>query len=127
MITLEKDQPHFFTRELVQVATTFASQAAVAIENARLYEESLSRAAELDQRSQRLALLNRFSASLSGLLDSDQILQLTAHELLQALGVKRISVVTFERGQAIWKVATPKPRYKLPKVFARCSNFCPLA
>ena len=125
VITLEKDQPHFFTRELVQVATTFASQAAVAIENARLYEESLSRAAELDQRSQRLALLNRFSASLSGLLDSDQILQLTAHELLQALGVIRISVVTFERGQAFWKIATPKPRYKLPKalpdapIFAR--------
>ncbi|MCJ7435525.1 MAG: GAF domain-containing protein [Anaerolineales bacterium] len=125
LITLEKEQPHFFTRELVQVATTFASQAAVAIENARLYEESLSRAAELDQRSQRLALLNRFSASLSGLLDSDQILQLTAHELLQALGVKRISAVTFERGQAIWKTATPKPRYKLPKalpdapIFAR--------
>jgi GAF domain-containing protein/nitrogen-specific signal transduction histidine kinase len=125
VITLEKDQPHFFTRELVQVATTFASQAAVAIENARLYEESLSRAAELDQRSQRLALLNRFSTLLSGLLDSDQVLQLTAHELLQALGVKRISVVTFERGQALWKVASPKPRYKLPKalpdapIFAR--------
>jgi len=115
VISLEKDQPHFFTRELVQVATTFASQAAVAIENARLYEESLSRAAELDQRSQRLALLNRFSASLSGLLDSDQILQLTAHELSQALSVKRISVVTFERGQALWRIATPKTRYKLPK------------
>ena len=31
-----------------------------------LYEDSVSRAAELDERSKRLALLNRFSSSLSG-------------------------------------------------------------
>lgn len=125
VITLEKEQPHFFTREHAQAAATFASQAAVAIENARLYEDSLSRAAELDQRSRRLALLNRFSTSLSSLLDSDQILQLTANELQQALGVRRVSAVVFERGQALWKAAAPRPRYKLPKplpdapIFAR--------
>ena len=46
-------------------AKSFASQASVSLENARLYEDSLRRAAELDERSQRLALLNRFSSLLS--------------------------------------------------------------
>ena len=56
-----------------------------ALENARLFEESLSRASELDERSQRLGLLNRFSSALGGLLDEGKILQLTAQELLDAL------------------------------------------
>jgi GAF domain-containing protein len=80
VIALEKTEAFFFTLELVQLVTTFASQAAVALENARLYEESLRRAADLDERSQRLALLNRLSADLSGSLNDEQILRLTAEE-----------------------------------------------
>ncbi|HEY2982425.1 MAG TPA: GAF domain-containing protein, partial [Anaerolineales bacterium] len=53
VLALEKWQAQYFSREYIQVATTFASQALVSLENARLYEESLNRAAELDQRSQR--------------------------------------------------------------------------
>ncbi len=99
LIALEKSQANFYTNEHIQVATTFASQAAVALENARLFEDSLNRAAELDQRSQRLALLNRFSSALSGLLDAEQIMELSAEELLTALGALRVSVIAFERGK----------------------------
>lgn len=116
VIALEKWQSHFYSREQIQLATTFASQAAVALDNATLYEDSLSRAAELDERSQRLALLNRFSSSLSGLLDASRILNLTAQELQQALNVKRVSAVSFERGTALWVAASPKVRAKLPQV-----------
>ena len=114
VVALEKWQPHFYSREQIQLATTFASQAAIALDNATLYEDSLSRAAELDERSQRLALLNRFSSSLSGLLDAEQILTLTAQELQQALDAKRVSVVLFERGAAQWVAASPRVRAKLP-------------
>lgn len=115
VLALEKWQAYFFTREHLQVGTTFASQAAVALENARLFEDSLNRAAELNERSQRLALLNRFSSALSGLLDEDKILQLTAQELMDALNASRVSVVVFERGAAMWKHAIPKPKTSLPK------------
>ncbi len=114
VLALEKWQAYFFTREHVQVGTTFASQAAVALENARLFEDSSSRAAELDERSQRLALLNRFSSALSGLLEEDKILELTARELQDALNAPRISVVVFERGEPVWKHSTPKSKTKLP-------------
>ena len=115
VLALEKWQAYFFTHDHVQVGTTFASQAAVAIENARLFEESLGRATELDERSQRLTLLNRFSSSLGGLLDEDKILKLTAQELQDALNASRVSVVTFERGKALWKFSNPKTSSKLPK------------
>ncbi|HXD10121.1 MAG TPA: GAF domain-containing protein [Anaerolineales bacterium] len=114
VLALEKWQAYFFTREHVQVGTTFASQAAVALENARLFEDSLGRATELDERSQRLALLNRFSSALGGLLEEEKILALTAQELQDALNAPRISVVVFERGQPMWKHSTPKSKTKLP-------------
>ncbi len=115
VLALEKWQSHFYNREHMQVGTTFASQAAVALENARLFEDSLSRATELDQRSQRLALLNRFSSALSGLLDEGKILQLTAQELMDALAAPHVSVVMFERGTALWKYVLPKSNVKLPQ------------
>ncbi|HEY3477067.1 MAG TPA: GAF domain-containing protein, partial [Anaerolineales bacterium] len=114
VLALEKWQSHYYNREHVQVGTTFASQAAVALENARLFNDSLSRASELDQRSQRLALLNRFSSALSGLLDEGKILQLTAQELIDALNAPSASVVMFERGTAVWKYSLPKHSGKLP-------------
>ena len=115
VLALEKWQSHFYNREHMQVGTTFASQAAVALENARLFEESLSRAAELDERSQRLALVNRFSSALSGLLDEGKILELTARELMDALDAPSASVITFERGYAVWKYALPGGRTRLPQ------------
>jgi PAS domain S-box-containing protein len=116
VLAMEKWQAHYYTREQMQVGLTFASQSAVSLDNARLYEDSVSRATELDQRSKRLATINRFASALNGLLDSDEILNLTAEELLKGLNVKRVSVVTFERGQAVWKLSTPRTRLKLPRV-----------
>ncbi len=115
VLALEKWQSHFYSREHVQVGTTFTSQAAIALENARLFEDSISRATELDERSQRLALLNRFSSALSGLLDEGKILQLTAQELMDALDAPSVSVVLFERGDTLWKYAIPKASVKLPQ------------
>jgi GAF domain-containing protein/sensor histidine kinase regulating citrate/malate metabolism len=117
VIALEKTEAYFFTLELVQLVTTFASQAAVALENARLYEESLRRAADLDERSQRLALLNRLSADLSGSLNDEQILRLTAEELQRALSVKKVSMVTFDRfGLPLLRVTVPSSDKTQPKV-----------
>lgn len=115
VLALEKWQAYFYTREHIQVGTTFASQSAVALENAHLFEESLSRASELDERSQRLALLNRFSSSLGFLLDEGKILQLTAQEIQDATNAARVSVVVFERGEVVWKLSNPKPTRKLPQ------------
>ncbi len=115
-IAIEKWASHFYTNEQMQIGLTFASQSAVSLDNARLYEDSVGRAAELTQRTQRLATLNRFASSLTGLLDADQILNLTANELVEGLGAQRVSVVTFERGRAYWKISSPPVRLNLPRI-----------
>lgn len=128
VLAVEKWQANYYTREQVQVGLTFASQAAVSLDNAHLYEDSVKRATELDLRSQRLTALNRFASALTGSLDTDQILNLTAEELLISLSARRVSAVIFERGQAYWKMTVPRSRVKLPRtlmdapIFSRLSE-----
>ena len=93
LIALEKREAGYYSPDHVTAATAFASQAAVSLENARLYEESTRRAAELDDRSQRLALLNRLSSELVASLDIDYIFQMTGQQLLEALDATGVAAV----------------------------------
>jgi PAS domain S-box-containing protein len=120
VIALEKTEPGFYNPEHIQAATTFASQAAVGLENARLFEESVRRAAELDQRSQRLALLNAFSSDLTVSLDVDYILKLTAQQLLNALSASRVAAVLLdESGQSVLRAEAPAWASTLPLVLPK--------
>ncbi|MCB0103833.1 MAG: GAF domain-containing protein [Anaerolineales bacterium] len=116
VLAVEKWQSNYYTREQIQSGFTFASQAAVSLENSRLFEDSVKRATELDRRSQRLNALNRFTSTLTRSLDADQIMSATADELFQSLNASRVSLVTFDRGQNLWNYTTPRFRLKLPRL-----------
>ena len=96
LIALEKVEADFYTPEDIQIAVTYAGQAAVALENARLFQDSVSRAFELDERSQRLELLNRLTSALSETLDATRILEITSHELFQAIHCSSVSALLFD-------------------------------
>ncbi len=93
VIAVEKKEADSYTSEQVQAVITFASQSAISLENARLYEESVRRATELAERSQRLALLNRLSSELGRTLDVDVINRLMLEEMFSALNPDRIALV----------------------------------
>ena len=67
MIALDKSDPGFYTREHARLAEAFAAQAAIAIENSRLFQ------AEREQRELTEAL-ERAAAAVSSTLDPDQVL-----------------------------------------------------
>ncbi|MCD4686379.1 MAG: GAF domain-containing protein, partial [Anaerolineae bacterium] len=73
VIALEKREPGHYNELHEQLALTFANQAAVALYNAQLFAETRSRAQELDEQAQRLALLNRVSLALAQTLDLENI------------------------------------------------------
>jgi PAS domain S-box-containing protein len=107
VIALEKTEANYYTPDHIASVITFAGQAAVALVNARLYEESVSRAAELDQRSQRLALLNRLSTELSGSLDLDYVLRAAGQELSQAVHCSSVSSVLVDgQGKMVLRLET---------------------
>lgn len=93
VIALEKTEANAYTSDEVQLATTFVGQAAAALENAELYEESVQRALELDRRTQILSILNRLSYELSGTLDADHILDYAAQEFMAILQVSSASAL----------------------------------
>jgi PAS domain S-box-containing protein len=96
VIALEKQEADAYTAEHIQAVTTFAGQVAVGLENANLYQESLQRTYELDQHSQRLALLNRLSGKLSSTLDMDALLAAAMQELHKAVRCDRVSSIILD-------------------------------
>lgn len=96
VIALEKAEPGFYTADDIQVAMTFAGQAAAGMQNARLYQESVQRAAELDQRTQTLTILNRLSSELSGSLDAGEILRPALQEFAEIITCTSVSALLFD-------------------------------
>jgi len=66
-------QINAFTTEDVQIHGVLAAQVAVAIQNARLYQETRQAAAQLEQQAHRLGLLNELGAELTRARTLEQI------------------------------------------------------
>ncbi len=77
-----------FTAQDEYVLETLAAYAAVAITNARLYEELVRRDGELCQRNEDLKLLNDVAAALTSSLDVDEILDKTLNLVMSYLDVE---------------------------------------
>ena len=108
LLALDKIESHFYSAQSASVLLAFASQVAVALDNAHLFEESEQRARQLDERSQRLGLLNRVSAKLSSTLHEEQIFAITLSEVRAALNVDRALIVAID-GHGLARVAASDP------------------
>ena len=83
--------------EDTETMMTFANQAAIAIENARLHEETKQHTIELEQRAKRLAVINRVSAAISSFLDWNEVLNTTVRELVGLFGVEHSGILIFDK------------------------------
>jgi signal transduction histidine kinase len=77
-----------FTAEDETVIVTLAAYAAVAISNARLYEELRHRDLAITRRNEDLALLNDLASTLASSLDIDEILDKTLSLVMNYLSVQ---------------------------------------
>jgi GAF domain-containing protein len=124
VIALEKVEQEYYSSKHIQAAVTFAGQAAVALENAKLYEESVRRMIELDERSQRLSMLNRLSTALSGSLDVEHILKVAIDEIGRAIECSSIFCVLFDAsGRAYLRAQSPPIISSLPHLLPESPLF----
>jgi len=85
MIALDKRVPGFYTEEHARLALAFAAQAAIAIENARLYEEEQ----RLSTQRKTVAEVGR---TIAAILDLDTLLSRVVHLIAQGFGYYRVHI-----------------------------------
>jgi diguanylate cyclase (GGDEF)-like protein/PAS domain S-box-containing protein len=88
-INLDSSVPDHFTSDLMYSLHVFADQAAVAIENARLYDATRRQADEL-------SILNRIGLTITAGLDMDQILVSLYEQCRQALPLNVFYVALYD-------------------------------
>jgi PAS domain S-box-containing protein len=89
-------EPHRFTVAELDLLTTFANQAAVAVSNAALYartDQALSR------RVEELAALEEISRELTGTLDLNRVMERVLDAAIEAAGATRGLVALYDADQ----------------------------
>ena len=90
MIALDKREPNFYTEEHARLATAFAAQAAIAVENARLF--TAERQSRMELRS-----LQDTVAALSAELDLDTLLDRIVNEAARAFQAEAVSLMLWDQ------------------------------
>ncbi|MCX5733138.1 MAG: GAF domain-containing protein [candidate division NC10 bacterium] len=97
-ITVSHEEGHCFTEDDQEIVRLFATQAAIAIENARLYQAVVRRGAELE------ALLRATRSIMSG-LDLEGILDRILAEAAAMVGTAHVRVTLVDRAARVLRVA----------------------
>ena len=89
VLEAEADQPGAFTEEDAAALEMSADQLAVAIQNARLFEETQRRVAEL-------ATINQIGRAISGALDTDQLEELIYSQVSNLLDTQNFQISLYD-------------------------------
>jgi len=103
-IAVGRRQSGPFPQEQVELLQTFASQAVIAIENARLFSEVQARTAELTRSVDELTALGEVSRALSSTLNLETVLQTIVTQANQLAGTA---------GCTIWEYNGPRAEFRL--------------
>jgi PAS domain S-box-containing protein len=89
VMNLAFQQTHIFDDNELQILDLLADQATVAIENARLFNETR-------RRADRLALLNRIARAVNQTLELSQLLEIIYQEITSALHVEAFYIAFYD-------------------------------
>ena len=85
-------------RDLLQV---FGAQAAIAIQNARLFEQTRAARATAESRLLETQILQQFSQTVSSTLDIDQVLAAVIRTLEQSMGFTHVALALIDRAAGL--------------------------
>jgi GAF domain-containing protein/CheY-like chemotaxis protein len=81
LVSFGKPEPDAFSESDERVVSTIAASMGVALENARLFDETKRLLAETDERAAELAVINEIGAALASQLDFDAIVELVGERV----------------------------------------------
>jgi GAF domain-containing protein len=88
-----------FTEKQIELATTFADQAVIAIENVRLFDEVQTRTRELSQSVGELRALGEVSQAINSTLDVETVLTTIVVKAVQLSGTEAGAIYTFDESR----------------------------
>ncbi len=105
ILFVDSSEPRTFTKREISQVSFLANQAAVAIENARLYEQ-------IEQRIRDLSISYRISQTLISTLDLKTLLTKILDELKRTLGYLNVAILLVDKktNRLVFKAATGYPK-----------------
>jgi GAF domain-containing protein len=97
-IAVTRREPGGFTDDEIALLQTFADQAVIAIENARLLSELQARTGELTQSVEQLTALGEVSRAVSSTLDVETVLATIVSRASQLAGAAGCSIYEYDEG-----------------------------
>jgi PAS domain S-box-containing protein len=95
-INLRRDKVEPFTEKQIELVTTFADQAVIAIENVRLFDEVQARSRELARSVEELKALGEVSQAVSSTLDLETVLTTVVAKAVQLSGTDAGAIYVFD-------------------------------
>ena len=124
MITLDREEPGFYQDHHAALAMAFAAQAAIAINNARLFDETQRLLKETKDRAAELAVINSVQEGLASKLEMQEIYDLVGDKIRDIFHHADVSIVmhdpvtnllhvayAFEYGRRWTHEPVPLPEY----------------
>jgi GAF domain-containing protein/CheY-like chemotaxis protein len=96
VIALESPKPNLYSESDERLLSTLASSMGVALENARLFDETKRLLAETDERASELTIINEIGAALAKQLDFQGIVELLGDRVSQILDSPDIGIAIHE-------------------------------
>jgi signal transduction histidine kinase len=98
-ILIRRTEVRPFSDRQIELVKTFADQAVIAIENARLFEEVEARTRELSQSVEELSALSEVSQAINSTLDVETVLTTIVTKAVQLSGTEAGTIYTFDESR----------------------------
>ena len=121
ILILDENTPNAYSQESAVLVRAFTPQAAISIQNARLFDET-------QRRAEELTALNRIVSSASQILDLESVLNTVLHQTLDISGFKGGLVSLYDETAKELKLIThhnlPQPIQKSLQVNGFGNSLC---
>jgi signal transduction histidine kinase len=98
-LSLLRKQVQPFTDKQIELVTTFADQAVIAIENARLFDEVQARTRDLSKSVEELRALGEVGQAVNSTLDLETVLTTIVAKAVQLSGTEAGTIYTFDEAR----------------------------
>jgi signal transduction histidine kinase len=104
VIVVNRNEVRPFTQRQIELVTTFADQAVIAIENVRLFQELQARTGELTRSVGELTALGEVSRAVSSTLDLDTVLDTIVTRAKQLAGTDGCTIYEYDEVSEVFRL-----------------------